>query len=165
MSSTDPDRPFEPIAGLPSTPDEARDALRQRLVAGWEPILADSGLRYQSAQFGVWHHSDGAGWWSADMAVSFGAVPRFDWARTEAAIRAAAVKNGWTQAGVSHGLNLRNGPLHLKGGCSVDVGCVYLIATGARIAQKVKEIPEGYTLRVEELESHLDPAAPAPTRR
>ena len=40
------------------------------------------------------------------------------------------------------------------------------VATGRLpLTQKLALVPDGYTLRVAELESHLDPAAPTPTRR
>lgn len=125
MSSTDPDRPFEPIVDLPNDPMTAR-ALRR----------------------------------GADTTDTFVEVPQ----RVETAMISATQASGWSQAGVSHGLNLRKGSFHLKGGCGVD-GCYYILDTGPRLTQNLAVVPEGYTLRVEELESHLDPAAPAPTRR
>jgi hypothetical protein len=160
VSSSDPNRPFDPIVDLPNDPTAARDELRRRLAGEWELLLARSGLRYAFANFATRYHTDGDGWWSAELIVSFDEVPQ----GVETAMISATQASGWSQAGVSHGLNLRKGSFHLKGGCGVD-GCYYILDTGPRLTQKLAVVPEGYTLRVEELESHLDPAAPAPTRR
>jgi len=164
VSSSDPNRPFDPIVDLPADPTAARDELRRRMAGEWELLLASSGLRYRMATFSATEHTDGKGWWSAEMQVVFGTLPRLEWPRVEAAMVSATRASGWSQAGVSHGLNLRKGSFHLSGSCTLD-GCVYRMDTGPRLTQKLALLPEGYTLRVEELESHLDPAAPAPTRR
>ncbi len=165
MSSPDPNRPFDPITGLPSDPGQARTELRARLVAAWLPVLKASGLRYQTARLWVGYHTDGAGWWDSQIVVSFGKPPVTEFPRVEESLTRAAAATGWGQAGVSHGMNVRQGSLHLEGGCATGDGCVYTIKTGPRITQEIAEIPEGYTLRVEELEAYLDPAAPPPTRR
>ncbi|HRW17295.1 MAG TPA: hypothetical protein P5181_00460 [Dermatophilaceae bacterium] len=128
-------------------------------------MLAAGGLRYASAFFWVGYHTDDAGWWDADITVSFGKPPATEFPAVELAVARAAAAAGWTQAGVSHGPNLRKDSLHLRGGCSSSDGCVYTIKTGPRITQRIAELPEGYTLRVEELEAYLDPDAPPPTRR
>jgi len=164
VSSSDPNRPFDPIVDLPADPTAARDELRRRMAEEWKLLLSRSGLRYAFANFATRYHTDGDGWWSAELIVSFGTLPRPDWPRVEAAMVSATRASGWSQAGVSHGLNQRKGSFHLSGSCTLD-GCVYLLDTGPRLTQKLALLPEGYTLRVEELESHLDPAAPAPTRR
>lgn len=164
MSSTDPNRPFEPITDLPTDPTAARDELRRRLAGEWDQVLAKSGLRYQSATFSTTEHTDGDGWWSAEMIVNFGTLPQQEWPRVVTAMASATSAAGWSQAGVSHALNLRKGSFHLKGGCAVD-GCYYTLDTGPRLTQKLALVPDGYTLRVAELESHLDPAALTPTRR
>lgn len=164
MTTQDPNRPFDPVTGLPADPGQARDELRRRLVEAWSPVLQDSGLRYQSARFATHFHTDGAGWWDGSIVVNFGVHPESEWPQIEQAMARAAAQHGWGQAGVSHALNLRRGPLQLRGACSVN-GCSYVIETGSRITQEVAPVLEGYTLRVEELEAYLDPAAPTPTRR
>ncbi len=76
----------------------------------------------------------------------------------------AAAANGWGQAGISHGMNLRNGSLHLSGGCGSD-GCYYDIKTAPRILEKISFDPDDYKTPVAELAAYLDPAAPPPTFR
>ena len=164
MSSLDPDRPFEPITGLGDTPQERRAELRRRLVAAWLPLLASSGLRYQWAVFVVQSNTDNGGWYRAMLRVSFGELPSSEWPRVEAAMVKAAAANGWGQAGISHGMNLRNGSLHLSGGCGSD-GCYYDIKTAPRILEKISFDPDDYKTPVAELAAYLDPAAPTPTFR
>ena len=164
VSSLDPDRPFEPITGLGDTPQERRAELRRRLVAAWLPLLASSGLRYQWALFGVKVNTDNGGWYGAAIHVSFGKPPSSEWSRVEAAMVKAAAANGWGQAGISHGMNLRNGSLHLSGGCAFD-GCYYNIKTAPRILEKISFDPDDYKTPVAELAAYLDPAAPPPTFR
>ena len=164
VSSLDPDRPFEPITGLGDTPQERRAELRRRLVAAWLPLLASSGLRYQWALFGVKVNTDNGGWYGAAIHVSFGKPPSSEWSRVEAAMVKAAAANGWGQAGISHGMNLRNGSLHLSGGCAFD-GCYYNIKTAPRILEKISFDPDDYKTPVAELAAYLDPAAPTPTFR
>lgn len=163
VSSADPNRPYEPIPDLPTDPTAARDELRRRMAGEWEFLLTRSELRYQSANFMTIHHTDGSGWWSADLIVSFGDVPQLDWARMDSVMANAARASGWGQAGVSHGLSVRKGSFSLKGGCGLD-GCSYTLSTGPRLTQELAMVPGVYSHRVEELESHLDPAAPPPTR-
>ena len=164
MSSLDPDRPFEPITGLGDTPQERRAELRRRLVAAWLPLLASSGLRYQWAVFVVQSNTDNGGWYRAMLRVGFGELPSSEWSRVEAAMVKAAAANGWGQAGISHGMNLRNGSLHLNGGCGSD-GCDYVIKTAPRILEKISFDPDDYKTPVAELAAYLDPAAPPPTFR
>ena len=164
VSSLDPDRPFEPITGLGDTPQERRAELRRRLVAAWLPLLASSGLRYQWAVFVVQPNTDNGGWYRAMLRVGFGELPSGEWSRVEAAMVKAAAANGWGQAGISHGMNLRNGSLHLNGGCGSD-GCDYVIKTAPRILEKISFDPDDYKTPVAELAAYLDPAAPTPTFR
>ena len=164
VSSLDPDRPFEPITGLGDTPQERRAELRRRLVAAWLPLLASSGLRYQWAVFVVQSNTDNGGWYRAMLRVSFGELPSSEWSRVEAAMVKAAAANGWGQAGISHGMNLRNGSLHLNGGCG-SYGCYYDIKTAPRILEKISFDPDDYKTPVAELAAYLDPAAPTPTFR
>ena len=164
MSSLDPDRPFEPITGLGDTPQERRAELRRRLVAAWLPLLASSGLRYQWAVFVVQSNTDNGGWYRAMLRVGFGELPSSEWSRVEAAMVKAAAANGWGQAGISHGMNLRNGSLHLNGGCG-SYGCYYDIKTAPRILEKISFDPDDYKTPVAELAAYLDPAAPTPTFR
>ena len=164
MSSLDPDRPFEPITGLGDTPQERRAELRRRLVAAWLPLLASSGLRYQWAVFVVQSNTDNGGWYRAMLRVGFGELPSGEWSRVEAAMVKAAAANGWGQAGISHGMNLRNGSLHLNGGCG-SYGCYYDIKTAPRILEKISFDPDDYKTPVAELAAYLDPAAPPPTFR
>lgn len=156
LSTSDPNAPVEPLTDVPAAPDDARADLRRRLVGAWEPLLKASGLRFSWAHFGVDEHSDGNGWWNGVLTVSFGTRPQEQWGEVESRMARAAESVGWTQAGVSHGLNLRSSTFHLSGGCAVSTGCSYSIET-APTTTRVSQVPGGFEAQIAELEPYRDP--------
>jgi hypothetical protein len=128
----DPNRPPEPMTGLPADPQAMTSEIRRRLLAEWGPLLRESGLRLTDATFWLWLDTTRGDGWRSRMTVGFGALPQSQWAAVEGAMARAAAANGWGQAGVSHGLSQRKGPFFLTGGCSVSIGCSALDAEQRR---------------------------------
>lgn len=156
--TVDPNRPHEPMIGLPDDPDLARDEVRKRLIAEWTPLLRDSGLTYQFVYF-----SAGEAFvddqYEGTMTVRFGKPSTSEWGTLEKRMDTTARANGWTQAGKSHGLKLRKGSFFLDGGCSVR-GCVYSIVT-SRTEQRLSYADDAQHVRTPELEQFKAPGAPA----
>ena len=160
--TADPDRPPESMTDLPADKAAARVEVRKRLVAQWSALLDVSELRYESAAFGVDPAYDDERAVTGSITVAFGQRPQSEWPDVEGRMTAAAARNGWGQAGVSHGMNLRKGAFLLRGGCGVANGCVYTVET-SNLTQDVLVDVRADTLRVEELEKFRDPAAPLDT--
>jgi hypothetical protein len=129
MTTLDPDRPPEQIADLPSDPVAATREIRRRMIDEWRVVLRSSGQQLEGSTFGTSYLSAPVSW-TATLTVTFTARYQSEWPELDSAVAAAAARAGWTQAGVSHGLNVRKGAFFLKGGCSVGTKCTYQMQTG-----------------------------------
>ncbi|MDE9364661.1 hypothetical protein PZ938_03510 [Luteipulveratus sp. YIM 133132] len=147
-TAPDPDRPFPQPRGLPREPVAATDALRLQMVSAWRPLLRDSGLRYQRAGFSTTMWRDDR--YEARLTVM---LDDADPDGVDIRIARAAASNGWGQAGVSHGLNLRKGPFVLSGQCIPD-RCSYEIWLDD-LEQEIDLSPQQQRYRVPELEGFL----------
>ncbi len=128
MTTPDPDRPAEPFSDLPRDPGAATQEIRRRMIDEWRSVLRSTGRQIDKATFGTSYLSAPPSW-SAQMTVSFSVRDESQWPDLESALATAVARNGWTQAGVSHGLSVRKGPLFLKGGCSVSTTCTFQVRT------------------------------------
>lgn len=149
-TTLDPDRPLEPMSGLPADGDGRRDEIRRRMTTEWAALLQASGVGTHSASFGIFtapYHPDMV---NGVLDVTFAVHSQADWPAIESSMARAAAAAGWTQAGVSHALNLRKGSLHLKGGCNVTLGCFYEMDT-VDIPLPVSHVPGTRTDDVPEL--------------
>jgi hypothetical protein len=109
---------------LPEDPDAAEAAVRKILMDEAVVLLKASGLKYTAAQFDVPTAFDDDNAQSGDLSIQF--RPCSD-LQTQA-MTAAIWAHGWEQGSISHGVNVRKGPLYLQWGNTID-GCPLEITT------------------------------------
>ncbi|AKU18311.1 hypothetical protein [Luteipulveratus mongoliensis] len=157
------DHPLREPLVLPTDPGAATEALRQRLIALWRPLLQKSGIRYLAVRFRA--TSDGHYGPEASMSIRFWGGPvapatasgglQSPAAAPAAHLERAARSSGWTRAGVSHGLSVRKGPFRLSGLCQMQ-DCWYEIAVD-EIDQLLDSPTPARALRTPELEQFAAP--------
>jgi hypothetical protein len=108
---------------LPKDEDAAKAVVRKMLMGEAIVLLKASGLKYSAAQFDVPFSSDDDTQ-KGDLLIQFQACSHGQ----EQAMTDAIWANGWAQGSVSHGVNVRKGPLYLQWGGGVD-GCRFDMTT------------------------------------
>lgn len=130
---------------LPKDPDAAEAAVRKMLMGEAIVLLKASGLKYTDAQFDVPTSFDDDNAQSGDLLMDFDKCTDADEQAMTSAIRA----NGWSQGSISHGINVRKGPLYLQGGKGYG-GCRFRMTT-VNISQYLPGIDD--ITRVPELDA------------
>lgn len=127
---------------LPKDPDAAEAFVRRMLMKEAVVLLQATGLKYTAAQFDVPTSYDQEGAQNGDLLIEFrSCTDQHVQAMTE-----AILANGWQQAGISHGVNVRKGPLHLQWGKTIE-GCPLELTT-VNIShylpgiENIKNVPE-----------------------
>jgi hypothetical protein len=108
---------------LPKDEDAAKAVVRKMLMGEAIVLLKASGLKYSAAQFDVPFSSDDDTQ-KGDLLIEFQACSNGQ----EQAMTDAIWANGWEQGSISHGVNVRKGPLYLQWGGGVD-GCRFRMTT------------------------------------
>jgi len=146
-STPDPQRstmttPNADMPPLPEDQDGAKAVVRTMMMKEAIVLLKASGLKYTYAQFRVPEtaYTDHAQ--NGDLLIQF--QPCTD-ANTQA-MTAAIWANGWEQGSISHGVNVRKGPLFLLWGNGSD-GCRFRMTTvnisqHMRITDDITHVPE-----------------------
>lgn len=116
--------PKTEMPALPVDPDAAEAVVRKMLMGEAIVLLKATGLKYTRAQFGVPTSFDEDNAQNGELAIEFQPCSDGQVQAMTSAIRA----NGWENSGVSHGINVRKGPLNLQWGKNVD-GCHFQITT------------------------------------
>ena len=134
---------------LPEDQDAAKAVVRTMMMKEAIVLLKASGLKYTYAQFRVPEtaYTDHAQ--NGDLLIQF--QPCTD-ANTQA-MTAAIWANGWEQGSISHGVNVRKGPLFLLWGNGSD-GCRFKMTT-VNISQHMRMTDD--TTRVPELAAFKAP--------
>ena len=109
---------------LPEDPDAAEAAVRKMMMNEVVLLLKASGLRYTYAQFDVPTAFDDDKAQSGDVLIQF--RPCSD--QQTQAMTAAIWANGWKEGVISHGVNVRKGPLYLLWGKGKP-GCDFRMTT------------------------------------
>jgi hypothetical protein len=112
---------------MPNLPDDkvaAKAVVRKMLMDEAIPLLKASGLKYTDAQFDVPISYDDGDTQNGELAIDFGTCTDDDVKAMTSAISA----RGWQQGSISHGVNVRKGPLYLQWGKTID-GCPFEITT------------------------------------
>jgi hypothetical protein len=121
---------------LPQDPTQAEAAVRKMLIDEAIVLLKASGLKHTHAQFDVPTSFDDDNTQNGDLLIEFRKCTDAD----VQAMTAAIFAHGWKQDGVSHGVNVKKGPLHLEGGKNPE-GCDFRMTT-ANIAQYLPGIKD-----------------------
>ena len=126
---------------LPKDGDAAKAIVRKMLMDEAGVLLKASGLKYTAAQFEV-PFSDSSNTQKGDLLIQF--QPCSDQQVT--AMTDAISAHGWTKGSVSHGVNVRKGPLYLLWGSGFD-GCIFEMTTmdvtqHMRITDDITNVPE-----------------------
>lgn len=127
---------------LPKDPAAAKAVVRKLLMREAIVLLKASGLKYSAAQFDVPISSDDDNTQNGDLLIEFQTCSNGQ----EQAMTAAIWANGWEQGSISHGVNVRKGPLYLQWGGGFD-GCVFEMTTvnisqELRITDDITIVPE-----------------------
>jgi hypothetical protein len=109
---------------LPKDEDAAKAVVRKMLMGEAIVLLKASGLKYSAAQFDVPISFDDDNTQNGDLSIQFQACSHGQ----EQAMTNAISANGWEQGSISHGVNVRKGPLYLQWGGGVD-GCRFDMTT------------------------------------
>jgi hypothetical protein len=110
---------------LPEDPAAAEAAVRKMMMDQAIILLKASGLKHSAAQFNVPAAFDDDKAQSGELTIQF--QPCTD--AQEQAMTNAIWANGWEKGSISHGVNVRKGPLYLlwgigKRGCRFDMTTV-----------------------------------------
>ena len=97
---------------LPKDEDAAKAVVRKMLMDEAIVLLKASGLKYTAAQFDVPISFDDDNAQNGDLSIQF--QPCSD--GQVQAMTDAIWANGWQQGSISHGVNVRKGPLYLQWG-------------------------------------------------
>ena len=122
-------------AGMPAVPkdqDAAKAVVRTMLMDEATVLLKASGLKYSQARFDVQISGDDNNTQNGDLLIQF--LPCTD--QQVQAMTAAIWAHGWTQGGISHGVNVHKGRLYLQWGITID-GCPLEITT-VNISQRLR---------------------------
>jgi hypothetical protein len=146
-STPDPQRstmttPNADMPPLPEDQDGAKAVVRTMMMKEAIRLLKASGLKYTYAQFDVPISYDDDNAQNGDLLIQF--QPCTD-ANTQA-MTAAIWAHGWEQGSISHGVNVRKGPLFLLWGNGSD-GCRFRMTTvninqHMRMTDDIANVPE-----------------------
>jgi len=132
-------------AEMPALPDDenaAKAVVRTMLMDEAIVLLEATGMRYTSAQFDVPISFDDGDTQNGNLAIVFDPCS----GEQEQAMTAAIWAQGWEQAGVSHGVSVSKGPLHLQWGNGYG-GCIFRMTTvnisqHLQITDDITRVPE-----------------------
>jgi hypothetical protein len=127
---------------LPKDPDASEALVRTMMMKEAIVLLKTAGLKYTAAQFDVPSSYDEKGAQNGDLLIEFRSCTD----EQVEAMTAAIWANGWQQAGISHGVNVRKGPLFLQwgigyGGCRFEMTTVNISQYLPGI-ENIKNVPE-----------------------
>lgn len=130
------------MPALPEDQDAAKAVVRKMLMDEAIVLLKASGLKYTTAQFDVPIAHDDDNEQTGELSIRF--QPCTD--AQEQAMTDAIWAHGWEKGSVSHGVNVRKGPLYLLWGAGYD-GCRFLMTTvnisqHMRITDDRRTVPE-----------------------
>ncbi len=100
------------MPALPENPEAAEAVVRAMLMKEAIVLLKASGLKYTYAQFMVHSSGDDEQAQVGDLLITF--RPCSD--QQAQAMTAAIEADGWGDSGISHGVNVNKGPIHLLWG-------------------------------------------------
>jgi hypothetical protein len=109
---------------LPDDPVAAKAVVRKMMMDEAIVLLKASGLKYSGAQFDVPIAFDDGNTQNGYLSIQFLACSEGQVQAMTAAIWA----HGWTQGSISHGVNVRKGPLYLLW-CNGADGCRFDMTT------------------------------------
>jgi hypothetical protein len=133
--------PNSEMPALPDDPNAAKAVVRKMLMDEAIVLLKASGLKYTHAQFDVPPSTDDDTQ-KGDLLIEFKGCTDTDLRAMTSAISA----QGWKEGSISHGINVRKGPLYLQGGKGYG-GCEFRMTTvhisqHLQITDDITRVPE-----------------------
>ena len=133
--------PNAQMPDLHKNEDAAKALVRKMLMDEASVLLKASGLKYTAAQFEV-PFSDSSNTQKGDLLIQFQPCSE----EQVKAMTDAIWAHGWNKGSISHGVNVRKGPLYLLWGSGFD-GCIFEITTmnvsqHMRITDDITRVPE-----------------------